>query len=55
FEMFVKGKSLSGHLNGTSTAPTDATALDKWENRTHKLLLGSLLLLRPQPKRCGIT
>jgi hypothetical protein len=48
FEMFVKGKSLSGHLNGTSTAPTDAAALSKWEDKDAQVITWILASVEPQ-------
>jgi hypothetical protein len=48
FEMFVKGKSLSGHLNGTSTAPTDVAALSKWEDNDAQVITWILACVEPQ-------
>jgi hypothetical protein len=48
FEMFVKGKSLSGHLNGTSTAPTDAAELSKWEDKDAQVITWILACVEPQ-------
>jgi hypothetical protein len=31
FQLFVKGKELWGHINGSNPAPTNADALSKWE------------------------
>lgn len=45
FRMFVKGKELWGHLDGSSSAPTDPKALSSWKVRMPKLLLGYSALL----------
>jgi len=31
FQLFVKGKELWGHINGSNLAPTDVDALSRWE------------------------
>ena len=37
FKMFVKGKELWGHLDGSSTAPTDPKELSSWEGKDAKI------------------
>ena len=45
FRMFVKGKELWGHLDGTTKAPTDAQELVAWTTKDAKIvswILGSV-------------
>ncbi|KAJ0011083.1 hypothetical protein Pint_33866 [Pistacia integerrima] len=35
--MFVKGKELWGHLDGSSEAPTDPKELSLWESKDAKI------------------
>ena len=47
FRMFVKGKELWGHLDGSSLAPTDPKELSLWEGRDAKI--ASWLLSSVEP------
>ena len=38
FRMFVKGKELWGHLDGTSPAPADPNELGQWEIRDARII-----------------
>ncbi|KAJ0047028.1 hypothetical protein Pint_06707 [Pistacia integerrima] len=37
FRLFVKGKELCGHLDGSSKAPTDPKELSLWESRDARI------------------
>ena len=37
FRMFVKGKEIWGHLDGSSKAPTDPKELSSWEGKDAKI------------------
>jgi hypothetical protein len=47
FRMFVKGKELWGHLDGSSKAPTDPKELGSWEGKDVKI--ASWLLSSVEP------
>lgn len=47
FRMFVKGKELWGHLDGSSKAPTDPKELSSWESKDAKI--ASWLLSSVEP------
>ncbi|TXG67313.1 hypothetical protein EZV62_008588 [Acer yangbiense] len=47
FRMYVKGKELWGHVDGSSTAPTDPKELSLWEGKDAKI--ASWLLSSVEP------
>ena len=47
FKMFVKGKGLWGHVDGTSTAPTDNTALEAWQTKDAQIITWILTSIEP--------
>ncbi|KAK0606527.1 hypothetical protein LWI29_000191 [Acer saccharum] len=47
FRMYVKGKELWGHVDGSSTAPTDPKELSSWEGKDAKI--ASWLLSSVEP------
>ena len=47
FRMFVKGKELWGHLDGSSTAPTYPMELSSWESRDAKITSWLLSSVEP--------
>ena len=59
YQMFVKGKELWNHLDGSSTVPTDPNELGSWESKVVSWLLSSIepfmvnnrVLLIP-PRKC---
>lgn len=46
-EMFVKGKGLSGHLDGTDAAPTDKAALVTWQTKDAQIVSWILASIEP--------
>lgn len=57
FRKFVKGKELWGHLNGSSTTPTDPKELSSWEGRGAKIASWLLSSVKPHTVNnlCGFT
>ncbi|RVW47643.1 hypothetical protein CK203_109788 [Vitis vinifera] len=47
FKLFVKGKELWGHINGSNLAPRDAEALSKWEIKDAWVMTWILSLVEP--------
>ncbi|KAJ0088753.1 hypothetical protein Patl1_32353 [Pistacia atlantica] len=47
FRMFVKGKELWGHLDGSSKAPTDPNELSLWESKDAKIASRLLSSIEP--------
>ncbi|KAJ0053502.1 hypothetical protein Pint_00159 [Pistacia integerrima] len=47
FRMFVKGKELWGHLDGSSEAPTDPKELSLWESKDAKIASWLLSSIEP--------
>lgn len=62
FQLFVKGKELWGHLDGSDPAPTDVDALSKWEIKDARVMtwilssveLQLILNLRPYKSTADI-
>lgn len=48
FKMFVKGKGLWGHVDGTSTAPADNAALTAWQTKDAQIITWILASVDPQ-------
>lgn len=48
FQLFVKGKELWGHLDGSDPAPTDVDALSKWEIKDAWVMTWILSSVDPQ-------
>jgi len=61
FQLFVKGKELWGHINGSNPAPNDVDALSKWEimdARVMSWILSSIephLILNLRPYKTAAT
>jgi hypothetical protein len=47
FQLFVKGKELWGHINGSNPAPTNADALSKWEIMDARVMSWILSSIEP--------
>ncbi|KAJ9673431.1 hypothetical protein PVL29_023162 [Vitis rotundifolia] len=47
FKLFVKGKELWGHIDGSNPAPRDAEALSKWEIKDARVMTWILSLVEP--------
>nr|KYP52080.1 hypothetical protein KK1_025990 [Cajanus cajan] len=48
FKIFVKGKGMWGHINESSTAPTDNAALTAWETKDAQIISWILGSIEPQ-------
>ena len=47
FKLFVKGKELRGHIDGSNPAPHDAKALSKWEIKDAQVMTWILSSVEP--------
>ncbi|RVX16305.1 Retrovirus-related Pol polyprotein from transposon RE1 [Vitis vinifera] len=47
FKLFVKGKELWGHIDGSNPAPRDAEALSKWEMKDARVMTWILSSVEP--------
>jgi hypothetical protein len=47
FQLFVKGKELWGHINGSNPAPTDVDALSRWEIMDARVMTWILSSIEP--------
>ncbi|RVX14988.1 hypothetical protein CK203_007683 [Vitis vinifera] len=47
FKLFVKGKELWGHIDGSNLAPRDAKALSKWEGEDARVMTWILRSVEP--------
>ena len=47
FKLFVKGKELWGHIDGSNPAPRDAEALSKWEIKDARVMTWILSSVEP--------
>ena len=47
FKLFVKGKELQGHIDGSNPAPRDAEALSKWEIKDAQVMTWILSSVEP--------
>ncbi|RVX06706.1 hypothetical protein CK203_029495 [Vitis vinifera] len=47
FKLFVKGKELWGHIDGSNPAPRDAEALSKWEIKDAQVMTWILSSVEP--------
>ncbi|KAL6333165.1 hypothetical protein AAG906_028348 [Vitis piasezkii] len=60
FKLFVKGKELWGHIDGSNPAPRDAEALSKWEIKDARVMTWILssvephLVLNPRPYKTAV-
>jgi len=47
FKLFVKGKELWGHINGSTPAPQEVEALSKWEIKDAQVMTWILSSVEP--------
>ena len=47
FKLFVKGKELWGHIDGSNPAPRDAEALSKWEIKDARVMTWVISSVEP--------